>query len=1360
VDPPQAGTVAYLYPALYPTNSFWMIYTPTGAVSSDSFTFRASDGGLHSGVATCRVAVVTNTAPNAWDCNATVVAGRSKHIDLSGYDPQLDRAELRCIITNAPTHGTVTWQFPALYPTNSYRVVYTPEALFTGTDTFAYVMNDGLLNSMTATCTVVVVTNTPPRANGNTLSAAAGTPCRTWLSGNDAETWNSELEFIVTTPPVHGNVKPRYPDDYPQNSYQVCYTPEVGFTGTDTFTFVANDWDLDSNIATCTVSVVSNGVPVATNMTANATEQTPATILLGVSDPNTSAWELECIIVSPPADGTVTYQNPGNYPQNSYQVYYTPNAGFTGTNTFTYQCTDGEFWSAIATCKVVVAANTPPVAFDQWIHADPGQTTTQYQVSYQESDTGQTMTFFTNSLPAHGHLIGASFAGGGYFQYAADAGYSGVDSFTWSVTDGIATSAPATCRVLVHAPSSRTNQLVLVVVETNLFPNVSNEVVRLRDDLIAEGYESRITQWRGGGATSASNLWDYLRGEYATPGQFLVGTILIGDVPKAQEYNPASSYGGWVYTDLVYWNLKSFQTQQSWSVTRSIWVSRIIATSGYGTEITMIKRALQANHDYRTGASRLPHTAYYYMIPEWWGSYGSSNNVAALQQVWTNCDSRGVNGSQLRFLPGRSDIGNICGADCFVAGGEVFDETSHGNEDGYMGMSGWFTRSDLHRILAQLRFGVIASCTSGAYDGIVNNTIFTRGGGCVFAIGGSAINWSGDFQISESGTEDVAFRQRVAAGESLGTAAVQHYAFDSQYNDRTLFYGDLSFRAMAAPSNALPAISSFNVSTIPDHPPFTAHFSVAASDPDSTISNIEWFCNGFNAGQATPTYTGTGTNISHTFASAGSYTVRVEVMDQWKAREWREMTVTVNTKPVASNDVAYTVANHAVTVSVLANDYDPDAQALSIFSFAQGANGAVTQSGNALIYTPATNWTGTDAFAYTIHDTFNSSASATVTVTVAGDVTPPALESASALGDSNVVTVTFDEKLEPGAGTHGSENLSNYTLDHGIAILGAVLQPGAKAVKLTTSSMVTGVVYTLTVTNVADIAVPANPMAWAPRYSFQYGDLVSGMAYECYHGSWTGGGTLPDFDSLTPVTNGTVATFSIAPRLRDTDFAFRYRGRIKIDTAGTYTFYTSSDDGSRLYLAGSLLVDNDGPHGTQERSGVTNLAVGVYDIGVGFCQGGGGFGLTVSWEGPGIGKDEIPSNVLYCVGSTPTLPDADGDTLPDAWEQAHGVHGAGNHALLDSDGDGLNNAQEFVAGTDPGNAGSSIEFSALAPNGANLGLTFCAISGHWYSVFWKTNLLSTNWLEYAHFLGTSSAPVSVTFTNNVHDAFFRIGVGP
>jgi hypothetical protein len=132
----------------------------------------------------------------------------------------------------------------------------------------------------------------------------------------------------------------------------------------------------------------------------------------------------------------------------------------------------------------------------------------------------------------------------------------------------------------------------------------------------------------------------------------------------------------------------------------------------------------------------------------------------------------------------------------------------------------------------------------------------------------------------------------------------------------------------------------------------------------------------------------------------------------------------------------------------------------------------------------------------------------------------------------------------------------------------------------------------------------------------------TGLQYEYYE--IAGLTALPDFDTLTPFSTRTASTPDISVRRRDDDFAFRFSGYLSIEIAGDYTFYTSSDDGSQLFIDGSLVVDNDGLHEVQEQSGVVRLSNGYHSIVVTMFEAGGGEILVTSWAGPDTVGAKIP----------------------------------------------------------------------------------------------------------------------------------------
>jgi len=139
--------------------------------------------------------------------------------------------------------------------------------------------------------------------------------------------------------------------------------------------------------------------------------------------------------------------------------------------------------------------------------------------------------------------------------------------------------------------------------------------------------------------------------------------------------------------------------------------------------------------------------------------------------------------------------------------------------------------------------------------------------------------------------------------------------------------------------------------------------------------------------------------------------------------------------------------------------------------------------------------------------------------------------------------------------------------------------------------------------------------------------LKKGVNFSVYAGSWD---KLPDFDKIKPVAAGISNKFShaVLANMKD-NFALKFTGLVKVPADGLYVFYTSSDDGSRLYIGEKLVVDNDGLHGVMEMGGLIRLSKGLYPITVTFFEKTGGEELKVFFEGPGLPKREIPPAALF-----------------------------------------------------------------------------------------------------------------------------------
>lgn len=138
-----------------------------------------------------------------------------------------------------------------------------------------------------------------------------------------------------------------------------------------------------------------------------------------------------------------------------------------------------------------------------------------------------------------------------------------------------------------------------------------------------------------------------------------------------------------------------------------------------------------------------------------------------------------------------------------------------------------------------------------------------------------------------------------------------------------------------------------------------------------------------------------------------------------------------------------------------------------------------------------------------------------------------------------------------------------------------------------------------------------------------------GVDYYYYHTPTLS--VLPNFNSLTLIKSGRTTNFSLGMQERSDKFSIKYEGFINITSTGMYRFYTLSDDGSRLYINGNLIVDNDGPHASTQQSGTINFQnTGLYPITVTYFENEGGEVLNVSYEkvNGSLPKQIIPVSVL------------------------------------------------------------------------------------------------------------------------------------
>jgi Bacterial Ig domain/Domain of unknown function (DUF2341) len=330
---PPAGTLA-----LNPDQSF--TYTPAAGFSgTDGFAYTVRDqlGGTAHGEVTIVVAR-PNSSPTATSDTTSAMAGGSVDVAVLANDNDGEGDPLDIIGVDAPAHGTISVQA-------DQSIRYIPQPGFDGIDSFTYTVGDGAGAISTANVTVAVaLPNAPPQARPDQATTIEGTAVTIDALANDDDPEGGPISLAGMTLPGHGGLT-LTPDR------RFVYTPDAGFVGPDSFTYTVKDEQGASSTGLVTVDVArQNSPPVATADNVTSAGQ-PVVInpLANDNDPDGDPLRLTALTlpiegrIAPNPDGTVTY---------------TPPAGFTGQDGFTYQVSDG---TVVSEGQVTVSVTAPAV---------------------------------------------------------------------------------------------------------------------------------------------------------------------------------------------------------------------------------------------------------------------------------------------------------------------------------------------------------------------------------------------------------------------------------------------------------------------------------------------------------------------------------------------------------------------------------------------------------------------------------------------------------------------------------------------------------------------------------------------------------------------------------------------------------------------------------------------------------------------------------------------------------------------------------------------------------------------------------------------------------------------------------------
>lgn len=327
-------------------------YTPNAEFGGlDSFTYKTNDSWEDGGTATVNLRV--DRLPVASGDVFTIKMNSSLEILSPGVltnDSDADIPAFNDILMSQlvgmPGNGTLT------LGANGY-FKYVPNTGFVGVDTFSYQISDGLFAGNTAQ--VAINVKPIPIALPDSYSTLGtqiivGSPAG--LLANDTSPNMTPLSARLVTNPTNGSLTLN-----PDGSFN--YVAHNGFSGVDSFTYVANDGIYDSDVTPVTLIVFNRNLPPVANDDAFNVAATGATTIIarGVlsndTDPDGPASALVATLVSGPKNGSLLLNPDGGF-------VYTPIATFNGYDSFTYQASDNQALSNVATVTLTVGTPPPP----------------------------------------------------------------------------------------------------------------------------------------------------------------------------------------------------------------------------------------------------------------------------------------------------------------------------------------------------------------------------------------------------------------------------------------------------------------------------------------------------------------------------------------------------------------------------------------------------------------------------------------------------------------------------------------------------------------------------------------------------------------------------------------------------------------------------------------------------------------------------------------------------------------------------------------------------------------------------------------------------------------------------------------
>ena len=360
----------------------WIRYTPNANFNgTDSFDYTISDG-FSTETATVSVTVIPdNDAPIAANDSISVAEDSNKVANLRANDSDPDGQSLTITSASGASNGTV-----AIISGGS-QVRYTPNANFHGSDSFSYVVSDGVLTDNATVSVAVSSVNDAPVANNDSLSTNEDVAKTINPRTNDTDIDGNSLTISSKTNGSKGTVA------ILSGGTSLRYTPNSNANGSDSFTYTISDGAGGTDTASVSVNISAvNDPPTAVNDSVSTNEDVAKTFNPRANDIEPDGQTLTITGKTNGSKGSVSIVSGGA------NLRYSPHSNKFGSDSFTYTISDGSYSRTATVYMTINSVNDAPNAQNDTFHNVNKNVWTTLNVLPNDSDPeGNSLTIVNAS---------------------------------------------------------------------------------------------------------------------------------------------------------------------------------------------------------------------------------------------------------------------------------------------------------------------------------------------------------------------------------------------------------------------------------------------------------------------------------------------------------------------------------------------------------------------------------------------------------------------------------------------------------------------------------------------------------------------------------------------------------------------------------------------------------------------------------------------------------------------------------------------------------------------------------------------------------------------------------------------------